>query len=450
MDTISLQRQIDIRYQVDVCVLGGGPAGVAAAVTAARAGRRVLVVEGQGCFGGIGTAGALMVFCDMTDGVHFVSDGFGRAVYDRLWDAGGMGPGVQRKVEERGVIYQSEVLKRVFDDLVTESGAEYSFFTQFVDVLTAGERVEAVVCHAKSGFFAVQAQVYIDCTGDGDLCARAGVPFDKGDDDGGLQPPTLCSVWANIDWARVNAGGFGLWKQEGELPRVFSDGVFTIPDRHLPGMVPIAPNIGGGNIGHIFGVDGTDERSVSPAMVWGRKLLLEYARFYKEYLTGFEEMVLVGTGSLLGVRETRRIHGDYQLSKQDFVSRASFPDEIGRFCYPVDLHSTQPDEAKFAEFQASFATYRYAPGENYGIPYRCLTPRGLTNVLMAGRCISMDRAIHGSLRVMPGCFITGQAAGLAAALSIEHATDTRGVDVRELQARLIGIGAYLPNCAPVG
>ncbi len=431
-----------------MCVIGGGPAGVAAAVTSARQQRRVLLIEGTGCFGGIGTAGGLMMFCNLTDGVHFVADGFGRAVHDRLWDYGGMADGMRREMAEQSPIYRMEVLKRVYDDLLTESGADFALFTHFVDVELDGERVDAVLCHGKSGLFAVKAHTFIDCSGDADLCMRAGAPYDKGDDAGGMQPPTLCSVWAEIDWERANAAGHGIWQQEAQLPKAIADGVFSVPDLHLPGMLPLGAHTGAGNIGHIFGIDATDERDLTRAMLRGRKLLTEYERFYKEYLAGYERMELVATPALLGVRESRRIRGDYQLTRQDFLDRAIFADEIGRFCYPIDLHATKPDVEHFAEFEQIFHSYRYQPGETYGIPYRCLLPQGLSNVLVAGRCISMDRPMHGSLRVMPGCMITGQAAGMAAALAVEGDTTTRGIAVPELQRRLHALGAYLPNYQP--
>ena len=210
-------------------------------------------------------------------------------------------------------------------------------------------------------------------------------------------------------------------------------------------MWQVGETVGGGNIGHTFGVDNTDERSITKALIHGRKLVLEYERYYKEYLCGFEKMKLVATGALLGVRETRRILGDYVLCLDDFKGRASFDDEIGRYSYPVDIHASKPDDESYRKFEAEFRTLRYKKGESYGVPYRILTPRGLSNVLVAGRCVSTDRYLQGSIRVMPGCYITGQAAGVAAAIAVEQNTDTRGFPVRELQRRLLALGAYLPN-----
>jgi hypothetical protein len=215
-------------------------------------------------------------------------------------------------------------------------------------------------------------------------------------------------------------------------------------------MWQVSDTIGGGNVGHTFGVDGTDERSLTAALVWGRRSLLEYERYYKQYLSGFERTELVATGALLGLRETRRIMGDYVLCLEDFKTRAVFDDEIGRYCYPVDVHPSRPGKADFDQFMDEYRSLRYAKGESYGIPYRCLVPRGLSNVLVAGRCVSSDRYVQGSIRVMPGCYITGQAAGAAAAVAVEGAgprrpADVRNVDVRELRRRLGSMGAFLPK-----
>jgi hypothetical protein len=440
---IVFRRKIPIRYDVDVFVAGGGPAGISAAVAAAREGASVFLAEGHTCLGGMGTAARVPAFMQFGDGVNFLAAGIGKEVLDRLRSAGGTGPDDSAEnSNDARVGIKAEVLKRVYDKLVTEAGVEFTFCTQLIAVEADAGRVTAAVCAAKSGIFAVKAKIYIDCTGDGDLAFLAGAPFEKGDEQGNLMPGTLCSLWANID--------FEAWKKSGlshqdALPEAFKDKVFTNEDRHLPGMWPVSENIGGGNIGHTFGADGTDERSVTKALVWGRKSMLEYERYYKEYLKGFEKMELVATGSLLGLRETRRIMGDYVLCLEDFKNRAVFDDEIGRYSYPVDIHPSGADEADFAKFKDEWENLRFGPGENYGIPYRCLVPQKLNNVLVAGRCISTDRYVQSSVRVMPGCYITGQAAGVAAALAVEKDTGTRGFKVTELQSRLLKMGAFLPN-----
>jgi hypothetical protein len=209
-------------------------------------------------------------------------------------------------------------------------------------------------------------------------------------------------------------------------------------------MWRVGEHVAGGNVGHTFGVDGTDERSLTQALLWGRKSLKEYERYYKGYLQGFEKMSLVATAAL-GLRETRRILGDYVLDLDDFKTRAVFADEIGRYAYPVDIHASDPDPVSFQKFEEEFAALRYQDGESYGIPYRSLTPGGVDNLLVAGRCVSTDRFLQGSLRVMPGCYITGQAAGLAAAMVAESAQSAHAIDTRQLQRRLKALGAYLPN-----
>lgn len=438
--TVLLQRHLPVRHEVDVFVAGGGPAGCAAAVTAARAGASVFLAEAHTCLGGMGTAALVPMFCSLTDGVNFVADGFGREVYERLWEAGGIGPTMRRDRPHGGVLFHAEPLKRVYDSLLEEAGVQFTYQTQLIAVETAGERVSHVVCAAKSGLFAVRARIYVDATGDGDLAAWAGAPFELGDEHGETQAGTLCSLWAGIDWDAVRAGG----SQSARLAEAYRDGVFTHPDPHLPGMFQVTRLLGGGNIGHTYGVDGTDERSLTAALVWGRRLVLEYQRYYREYLRGFEQMELATTGSLLGVRETRRVLGDYVLCLNDYRARASFADEIGRFAYPVDIHSSRPEPEGTSKTEAMLHELRYERGESYGIPYRTLTPRGLDNVLVAGRCVSADRYLQGSLRVMPGCYITGQAAGLAAAMAAERRGGTRAVPVPELRDRLRAIGAYLP------
>ncbi len=435
---ISIERTLPVRRDVDVFIAGGGPAGVAAALAARNQGASVYLAEGHSCFGGMGTAGLVPVFMTFGDGVSFLADGVGRTIRERL---------KQECPELRGNAIHAEALKRVYDDLMAESNAAFTFHTHLIGVETEKQCVKYALCAAPSGLFAVKAKVFIDATGNGDLAAWAGAPFDKGDENGRLMPATLCSQWVGVDWDTWRANRPKGSQPEGHmLEQAIADGLFTVPDYHLTGMTRQGDHLAGGNIGHIFGVDATNEQSLTKGLVDGRKSLTQYERYYKEYLKGFESMSLVGTGSLLGIRETRRILGDYVLVVDDFKRRAVFDDEIGRYCFPVDLHPNVPGKQAYETHRQQFdAELHYGKGESYGIPYRVLTPRGLDNVLTAGRCVSTDRYVHGSLRVMPGCFITGQAAGTAAAMAAAQGISTHRVNVPDLQRRLKSNGAFLPN-----
>jgi hypothetical protein len=449
---VAFSRELPVRHEVDVMVAGGGPAGVAAAIAAARQGASVFLAEGEMCFGGMGTSGGLPLFCSFTDGVNFVAGGVGRLVYDRLHEAGAVAIASLRG--NRDVYYNPEPLKRIYDDLVADAGAAFAFGTHAAALECEDGWVRHVVCHGKSGLYAVAARAYVDATGDADLCAWAGAPFEKGDEQGRMQPGSFISMWAGIDWPAAEAAGCGVWKQSHRLREAIRDNLFTVPDPGMPGITPTGPTTGNGNIGHLFGADGTDERSLTRAAVQGRKMAPEYGVYFRRYLTGYENIQLVSLAARVGIRETRRIVGDYVLTADDYWNRAVFDDEIGRFAYAMDVHAATlkappaddaDDEPKSAAAGEGFESAWLPDGESYGIPYRVLRPKGLKNVLASGRCVSAGRRVHGSLRVMPGCFITGQAAGVAAALAAEKHTDTRSISVKELQRRLIALGAYLPN-----
>ncbi|MDD3927060.1 MAG: FAD-dependent oxidoreductase [bacterium] len=442
MTTRLFQRQIPVRKEVDVFVAGGGPAGIAASLAAARQGCSVYLAEGQSCLGGMCTAGLVPGMLFFGDGKNLVAGGIGREIYERLCRLQSKKPYEPNNVY-LNINVRAEVLKKMYDEMILEAGIDFTFMTQVIGVdMASASRISHAICSAKSGIFAVKAQLFIDCTGDGDLAAWAGAQYEKGDSQGAMMPGTICSLWAGIDW-----GAVARYPQfpDKEIHKAIADGLFSVPDRHLPGILPVDRTVGGGNIGHNFGVDGTDEASLTRALIEGRRMMREYETFYKTYLNGYENMELVATASLPGIRETRRITGDYILSLKDFEARAVFSDEIGRFSYPVDIHASTPDTDAFDRFVEEYRSLRYEPGESYGIPYRTLTPLGLDNVFVAGRCVSTDRYVQGSIRVNPGCFITGQAAGVAAAAAVQGGTDTRGISTRNLQARLLAMGMYLPH-----
>jgi hypothetical protein len=436
-------KNIPVKYTVDVFVAGGGPAGIAASVTAARQGQTVFIAEEQSCFGGVGTAAGLPMFCYMSDGKIFLAEGIGREVRNRLQAKNGIVPS-QNKGPETDVFYKTETLKVVYDEMVIESKAQFSFCTHLIGVETKKNKIDRVICWGKSGIFSVKAKVYIDCTGDGDMAAWAGAPFEKGDEKGNMMPPTLISMWANINWKKAVDNDCGLWRQQQHLVKAINEKAVTITDKHLPGMIMTGKTTGYGNIGHTYGVDSTDEVSLTKGLIQGRKMIPEYERFYKEYLKGYEEMELVSTAAKLGIRESRRIMGDYILTADDYKNKSSFSDEIGRYSYAIDMHTRIPSTNSLEEDWSKIGIPILKPGETYGIPYRSLTPKGLDNLLVAGRCLSCDSVIIAAIRVMPGCFVTGQAAGMAASLTIEKNTTTRGISIDELRNRLKKFGAYLP------
>ncbi len=424
------QKDLKVKYETDVFVAGGGAAGVAAAVAAVRCGKRVFLAEASGAFGGLGTTGMVPAFAPFDDGENVVASGIGYEIRKNV--------SKHIPLNTYWTSIDAEELKREYDRLVTKSGVEFSFFTTVYDVVCENNRIESVILGSKSGLFSVKAKVYIDCTGDGDLCAYAGGEYEMGDDTGAVMPQTLCSLWVNIDRDKVSG------KDDRFIEDAYRDGVLSIEDRHLPGFFHRENGIGGGNIGHTFGINPVDEVSLSKAMIHGRRSMLEYEKYYKTYLTGFENMKLCATAPILGVRESRRIKCDYMLNVNDFINRSVFEDEIGRYCYPVDIHVMNTEKEEYERFQNEYKTLRYKKGESYGIPYRSLIPVSFSNVLVAGRCMGTDRQMQASIRVMPGCFITGQAAGAAAALACDT-QDVRRVSIDELHSSLVKLGAYLPN-----
>lgn len=433
MNQITFSQTIPVRKHVDVFIAGGGPAGLSAAVTAARMGASVFLAEKNQCFGGAATLAAVPAFMRFSDGVNFLAGGIGREIFDAMYDD-------QTDFTTLEFSIETEKLKCLYDKLMVDSGADFCFDTSLVAAQCEGGVISSVVLQGHENLYAVEAKTYIDCTGDGILATMAGAASEKGDAQGRTMPATLCSLWHNIDWTRAIVE-VGKDPDNRMLQQAFDDGVFSVQDPSLPGMWQLPRGIGRGNIGHVFGIDGTDEKQLTQGIIEARRRMKEYEHYYTHYLEGYEDARVVYTGSLLGIRETRRILGEYVLSTEDYANRASFEDEIGRYCYPIDLHAVAPNAEK-SQFDEDYHK-GYGKGNSYGIPYRCLLPQNTVNLLVAGRCISTSREMNGSTRVMPCCYITGMAAGAAAALAKD--CSVRNISIASLQAALRERGAYLPN-----
>lgn len=440
MAQIAYSKSIPVKYEADVCVVGAGPAGVAAAVTCARAGRKVFLAEAHTCAGGMGTAGLVPVFMTFTDGINFLSGGIGREVHDRLR--------ALSAPHDFGVAIDAENLKRLYEDMLSEAGAEFSYHTPLIDVEMSGGRIRHAIFSAQGGVFGVGAEVFIDATGNGEMASLAGAKFKKGDENGDMMPATLCSLWTGIDWDAFEKGG-ARSHDDGKMPellrKAMADGVISQADFHHTGLSRNGALTAGGNLSHCFGVDPDDPGSVTAAYVKGRRLLAEYQAFYRRYVPGCGNASIAASGSLLGVREGRRIIGDYVLNFDDYKARRIFPDEIGRYNFGVDIHPSKLGIEATEAHKKEIRSFSCGRGESYGVPYRILLPLGVDGLLVAGRCASTDRKVFASLRVMPGCYITGMAAGMAAALSVESKSLPRSVDIKTLQRRLKEAGAFLPN-----
>lgn len=454
MKTIRLPaRELPTDDGYDVLVAGGGPAGCGAALAAARDGARVLLVEASAGLGGNMTTSLVTVWAPFGDDEqpHY----FGGLALDIMSECKAGMPHVWPDLM-KWVPADPELLKRIYDRRMREAGVDVCFDTRLADVLVDDGRVDAVVLSSKRGLHAVDAPVVVDCTGDGDLAAWAGADFLRADIDDGseLQPVSLCFVIANVDEEAYKAGpNLGAWNRNSPIYRIIDEGRYPeIPDSHLC-LTKIGPGCYTFNAGHVWDVDGTDPASCSTAMMEGRQIADAYARAFRAYLPeAFGESFLVSTAPRLGVRETRRIVGEYYLTLDDYLARRSFADEIARNNYWIDIHTRKDEieDAKRGVDHVGQRYERYRDGESHGIPYRCLIPKGLRNVLVAGRSISGDQAVMGAVRTMPCAMCLGEAAGAAAAqLTAEGRSDPRSVDVPRLRRRLRAAGAYLPDPEPV-
>ncbi len=447
-EQIGYSATVPVQASYDVAVVGGGPAGVVAAIAAARLGCSVLLVERFGALGGTGTNGLVNAFNPFSDGERALVRGIGLEILQRAYRRGYLSPRVSPETWEKGYMqwipFYGEGLKLLLDEMVLEAGVDVRFFTTMIDVIREGERLTGLVLHSREGLFAVRGRSFVDCTGDADLTARAGYPCELGDDQGRTMPPTLCSYVTNVDYEAYRSFvGSPSWQET--LHRALDEGAFTVWDPHVPGIFFSGEDHGMLNAGHVFGVVGLDSQDLSKGMIRGRQLAQEFVAFYRRYVPGCEGLVHVATAPMLGVRESRRVVGEYVLTHEDFSARRSFPDEIGRYNNPIDIHIMSPDREAYEAYHTMYTrSFRLPPGESYGIPYRSLVPRGAPNLWVAGRCISTDRLMQGSTRVMPCCFVTGQAAGVAAALSCAQGVTAQTLHPALLQRTLREQGAYVP------
>jgi len=443
-------------YHTDVLVVGGGCAGAVAAVAAARNGARTMLVDRGGFVGGTSTAILDTFYAFYTPGERpeKVVSGLPDEVVARVerYDA------VLRRPNTygagMGITYNPETLKRVWDDLIVESGIRlllHSFVFDAivegkqagggpsVDGRVAGGRVTGVRLANKGGVHEVRARAVVDASGDADVVARADGAYELAGRDSPQQTLTTTFRMGGVDPGK--AFSFSSKEFHAMMREANESGEYHLPREEGSAHRTPIPGVVATILTRVPGVDIEDAEALTAAEVEGRRQVAEYVRFMKGRVPGYKDAYLMHTSPWIGIRETRRVIGDYVLRAEDVLAARPFPDAIARCGAPIEDHHGGKD-----------TRWVYIPdGETYGIPYRCLLPSGLEGVLVAGRCLSATHDAHASARSMGTCMAMGQAAGTAAALAAVRGTTPRALPSDDLQATLDAQGAdFGQRTAPAG
>lgn len=407
-------KTIPIADKVEVLVIGAGPAGFGAALTAARMGRKVLMIEQSGAIGGIATNGIMSHWTGHQEGGCFVE------LRERAMDC------------ECPQVINPEKMKTIMLEMLNEAGVRVQLYTFFSDVIMESNKLKGVITESKSGREAIFCEIAIDSTGDGDVAARAGVPYEKGREiDGRMQPMTIMFKLAGVDMDRA----MFFWGFEDTVQLPEGD-LQTLARRELPapaGHVLLYPSSLPGtitvNMTNAIDVDGTDVRDLNRADYECRKQIGRITEFIRKYVPGYETCYICDSANSIGVRETRRFAASYQLHEDDIAEARTFEDWVvtkSRFFF--DLHNVSG-----AGLDSNGAYKTFKQKNNYTIPLRCFLPQRVEGLLLNGRNISGTHKAHSSYRVMPICVNMGQAMGVVASLCVEKKTSPDKLDIQEIQ-----------------
>ena len=452
-------RALPVFGEFDVVVVGGGPAGIAASVSAAKHGAKVLLIERYGFLGGMGTVGGVTNFAglygrkngEMQQVVHGVVDD----LLSRIAALGGLNApqdGMQGRIRVRS--YDVSSLKCAADQMLVAANVQILFHAYACAVVMDGakgqatthRKIAALVVETKSGRLAVRAAQFIDCSGDADVAHFAGVPFETGDGQGsGLYPTTMFRV-GHVDAVRALAA-VGEFKAINTLmaqAQKDKPGVYNFPREGAILRPQKNPTEWRANVTQIANrqgraMDATDAQQLSDGELEGRRQIADYFRFLKQEVSGFANASIVDIAAQIGVRESRRIDGQYRLTGDDILESRRFDDAIGVNAWPMELHAAGRIDWQFPHNWSS------DKGRVYNdLPFRMLLPKGVGNLLVAGRCASMTHEGQSAARVSGACFVMGQAAGTAAAM-LSAAQTTANVDVNALQQQLVKDGVHLDS-----
>ncbi len=444
----------------DVIVVGGGPAGIGASIAASRLGAKTLLVEKYGFLGGMATAGLVTHF----DPINLMEiTGVITEVYEELKKRKALWEFPNEKIEmpysfwEAGCQFDPEIYKDVIFDLIEDAGVDLLLHSFAFDVIREETEVKGVSICNKSGVNDIGCGVIVDASGDGDMAVKAGAPFVKGsEEDGEMMSPTLCFRVGGVDTEELfnyierNPEDVGYHPRLGRHIKNYrkssiiqgfrkliekaienNDLNISLPEQGI-GMSPL-PREGEFHVNatRTPGIDGTNAKDLTRGEILERKNVRNLLEFMNKYIPGFENAYLIETPAQIGIRETRRIQTDYFLTLQDVRDAKKFDDAImqARWAH-CDVHSGKDMKWDFELIEGP-----------YQVPFRCLLPKGVKNLIAAGRCIWAQRQVLGTLRIMPVCMETGQAAGVAAALAALSGKDLRELNIKDIQNNLREQGA---------
>jgi hypothetical protein len=446
------ERSVKVRKEVDVLIVGGGPSGIIAAQAAAEEGLKVTLIDSRSFLGGNMTIG-LPILGFLGQKGNQIIKGLPQKFIERLKAVNAASEHRPCPLHMSITLVEPEAVKTTALKMLVESGVDVQLYTFCVDVVMEENQLRGVIVESKAGREAILAKVIIDCSGDADVAFRAGVPCEQGDEKGGVQPPTLMFCMGGVDTEKLRtsiaeeprtyltdfipAEYYGQNNQFivvglRSLMKKGRDAGLELPTERTIIITGLRNGEAWINMSAVSGVNGVDPESLSYGEIKGREQVNDIQKYLTAFVPGFENAYFTKMAPFLGIRETRRIVGEYVMTANDVLGCARFDDAIAVASYPLDLHHPE----------GGGCTLQWC-GDCYDIPYRSLIPLKVENLIVAGRSISTTHEAMSAIRVMAPCMAMGEAAGRAASVAVKRGISPRGIVVSELQRKLLSKGAYL-------